>query len=470
MKRIEVFVFIILCFVFEISVHSQCVPSTKIYTPTNIEIPLTGKCEYTPDQIAAIDKNVESLISDNNWTSVEKVASASFLYNCHNYAWNLSEGGSDKGWMLSYTGIPDYSHQEQVNGTVACYFAGTSPSYHRVETISLASKVYYKSDHSAIANCDGTVTSKWGDWGLYKHKLEECIYNSNEVEFYTKKYGSTNRIPLISGSKLICSSQESYIANNVPLGVAICWDYSENLILQSTPSLHEAVFRAKAGANGYGWIRANNSQKYQVWIGTPRTDPISDTNGNLIKHGENLITNFNYYFSAGMYEDYRSVLNWSLDPMNNNWIKTRTGNIMFYNPGYYKISVTGTNSCGTGAPTSVNVIVFNNRSLLVSPNPASEKVSVSIQKEEVITDSRSFDNSFSNISSINSNSSLKIADIKSEEIYYVKVYGKSGTIYYADKISGRNFTIPVGCLKSGQYIIWVSDGQQVYSEQLIVSH
>jgi hypothetical protein len=54
--------------------------------------------------------------------------------------------------------------------------------------------------------------------------------------------------------------------------------------------------------------------------------------------------------------------------------------------------------------------------------------------------------------------------------YTVRVIDVVGTVYYTAKKTGNGFTIPVSNLKSGNYVLEISDGKTVSSKPLVISH
>jgi hypothetical protein len=53
--------------------------------------------------------------------------------------------------------------------------------------------------------------------------------------------------------------------------------------------------------------------------------------------------------------------------------------------------------------------------------------------------------------------------------YTVKVVNSFGSLLYSSKKSGDSFTIPVGNLSKGNYLVQISDGKIVSSQTLIIS-
>ena len=101
---------------------------------------------------------------------------ASRTYNCHAYAWYVSEGGENV-WM----GYLDPS-AEDVYWTDGSYFEVTSED---VNGWVVAEKVGYPNgNHSAVTTTVvGTYKSKWGAWPLMEHSKADCPYNSTGLKY-----------------------------------------------------------------------------------------------------------------------------------------------------------------------------------------------------------------------------------------------------------------------------------------------
>ena len=84
----------------------------------------------------------------------------------------------------------------------------------------------------------------------------------------------------------------------------------------------------------------------------------------------------------------------------------------------------------------------------MSPNPASEEVSVTVTTGN--TDAASMD--------------IEVPE------FNVQISDLSGNLYYAEKKSGLYFTLPVSNLKNGSYLVIFSYDNQKQSIPLIVQH
>ena len=106
------------------------------------------------------------------------ISNASATYNCHSYAWNISDGGS-RCWInaakkLTYDNLMKY---------------WTNDYYGQTSNENNATKIfYYKSDHSAIkSSVAGMYESKWGKLPLMRHAPNYGPYNNMDTRYYYTK-------------------------------------------------------------------------------------------------------------------------------------------------------------------------------------------------------------------------------------------------------------------------------------------
>jgi len=161
--------------------------SAQVYTPNCTSVDWLVR---SAGDVSALDAYMASFIISQSW-SVTKIENATQEYNCHAYAWDMIEGGTQKYWINAFTHNDMFLFYEDTFNTtlpspnnIAKYWADGS----YLETIeSQATKVYYGScwqwsttlnrwknecDHSAVritsgANA-GKYQSKWGGlWCLF---------------------------------------------------------------------------------------------------------------------------------------------------------------------------------------------------------------------------------------------------------------------------------------------------------------
>jgi len=249
MKKIFLIISFVVCnYLFG---FAQC--NTTGYTLTNIKTPngstvpdtyiLTSSDFATPNQ-GQIDGWIEELQRDYAATYM---GPPSLAYNCHGYAWHVSEGGN-KVWIGFCT-------------TSAHSIYWTDGSYTAVSE-SQATKVAYdienigkmnSGNHSAIRINSSTYQSKWGYWYLVKHN-PNCVPSGYKADL-TKGYYKRATPPNITGPTRFClSSSGTYNITDAPAGFE--WGKSSSSI-QITPS--GSSYKVTATSAGAGWISINHA-------------------------------------------------------------------------------------------------------------------------------------------------------------------------------------------------------------------
>jgi lysyl endopeptidase len=296
-------------------------------------------------------------------------------------------------------------------------------------------------------NGGGTNTSRLSNW------LDSCNIGSLTT--------NTMQTPYIYGYQLVCSSGTSYFVSTVPTGYTISWNASYNLTLPTNTHVNPII--ATAYGNGPGWVQATLSSTcktitlphYAVWVGTPVLNVTGDATSGC--------TNTTHYFTASPTGPYANESNytWSLVPLNGNYLspygyQNNSCAITFYNPysaSGYSVQARAQNSCGTGGYGSTSIYIHNCYYFSLSPNPASETVTVT-KKASGTTDGIA---------------SAAISEDAST-IYTIRIVDFYGKLYYSTTKSGESFTFPVSNLKDGQYIVQITDGKNPTNLTLIVKH
>ena len=346
----------------------------QVYTPkgTSVDYQI-----MTEGNISSLESDAANWLAARGWTNlVTKTAPATALYNCHSYAWYMTEGGTNTYWINSITnatgnsfnfGNPNASPRPSPSNIERYWNDG---SYLPVSE-SNATKVWYGAtasnwtwdpyqgwinwyDHSAVRITSGAgagkYESKWGAWPRYIHDYDKSPYSTGNRQFFIKT-------PVITAPTTICyGSSGSISATNWQSGHY--WDKSNSLInITSTTSSSTTISAASSGSQGSVQLRVKTSSgvtiaTYDVWVGAP-------TLGSLYPEG--------YYADNGGYyahwitsvDTNISNLNWVVAGTDNygnrvygtivnSWINGNYGNatIFFPEPGNYSISVRAQNSCG----------------------------------------------------------------------------------------------------------------------------
>lgn len=114
------------------------------------------------------------LISINGWTATRQAA-ATHEYNCHGYAWYVSEDGSN-GWINNNDYYNDPNLSKYWTG-LQSYVTGSTANGRKIH--------YSNDDHSAITTTNSSYAiSKWGKCPLYLHLKADCPYVSTGLVYY----------------------------------------------------------------------------------------------------------------------------------------------------------------------------------------------------------------------------------------------------------------------------------------------
>ena len=182
---------------------------TYVYTPRGSVVSDTY---IRNEEITAADIVYINGQLDIQYPNAQKMQESTTTYNCHAYAWSVSEGGQPVWMGLS-------SNPTSIYWTDGSYIEVTNPED--------ANKVSYANDnHSAITTSETDFfISKWGAWPLMKHQKNDCPYNSSILKYY--KIASLP--PTISGPSTLYS-QATYTIDNLPPGAAVEWSVTQPYI------------------------------------------------------------------------------------------------------------------------------------------------------------------------------------------------------------------------------------------------
>ena len=330
-----------------------------IKTPLNHTVYVNGNWD-TDSLIAVWEADAADWINDHNSDAV-RIGPATSNYNCHAYAWHVSDGGDSQDCWLNNIGT-----------NLSQYW--TNDAYISTSSPNEFNKVFYGTiaDHSAISTASGDVKSKWGAWPLYEHETTDCPYDNISITFY--------KIP-VSGDDLICTSK-TYSSVNIS-GATYNWSGSRI----STEGTNDSTTATKT-SDGKGWIHTEisspysgttvKSEKKELWVGVPVIDNIS---GPLSTPNNQWAT---YYAEPNNYMMAATDYNWILNPLNGNSVYDYgwSCDIAFCNPVSYQLVVQAQNTCsspGYGPYYVAGLYVYDSKSLLISPNPTTGTTTLSIK-------------------------------------------------------------------------------------------
>lgn len=211
----------------------------SITTPKGSIVPSAYKFVYQDMAINSWDYSYRVNYINNNYPNVIIVGPPSYKYNCHGYAWHVSEGG-DEVWI----GDSD--------GAESIYW--NDDSYIEVP-LNIATKVSYgTADHSAIVYDSSRFKSKWGDFPLVIHYPNDTPYDSTAI----KKYYIKNTMRF-SGHKVVCGS-ETYAVKGLPVGASVAWDFVQ-------ASGDDEAIITPLGVNGDSCLVYGRYSSYELFEG-----------------------------------------------------------------------------------------------------------------------------------------------------------------------------------------------------------
>lgn len=412
---------------------------TTIYTPKGSAVAATIYPEFSPSQIAQINYQVSV-----TYPNATIIANASNQYNCHSYAWHLSEGNTNRVWINTPEDDKYWN----------------DGSFIEICNENEATKVSYANDdHSAIRSSAsaplGKYDSKWGDYPLLRHTPTYTPYVSTGRKYYV----STK----VTGPAIICSSTTDVvysIAATAITGASYSWTKSNNIILTGGTG-SSVLARAVSGASGAGWIEcAVNSPcggirttSVNVQVGPYSTSQINVSGQIAVCPGNQ------YIYTAS---PSGSAYSWTWP---SGWTKlNQAGNqitlsVPSSSPSGGAVRVSITNTCGASGlsgitvyPVSCGAFVLTSEAFIVYPNPANELLIVEEQDWST---------------TIHSSEGLgKVAE--EHEPFTVALFNKMQECVARATSENGSVRIDTRPLPAGVYILHVSNRTKMTSKHIIL--
>jgi hypothetical protein len=507
---------------------------TIIKTPRNVSMSATA---YRSDfyeaegEIVAATLYWQKMIDDNSWNATI-ISPPTVTYNCHGYAWHVSDGGIN----VVITG----------SGNVEKYFSGETPTYDQTTEVDTLEKiVYYYDDHSAITSEDPSfVISKWGGGPLVKHHIADCPYDGSTVYYYKLNMTGDNSIPKSTttnvttlniqgatynwyGDSYVCASGgyvasvtglETIANSNGTLRVELTSPYSnttvkgnkhytvgnsptplptisgDRLVCSSGKSF--TLYNLPAGnwvtwssssnlstsdntvnpctfvatANGSAWVRATLHTPCSQVALTDYAVWAGNPILNVSGPDQGYVYNtYTFYANPGTYSNPSSYT-WILNPTygNNVYNYGSYSDIAFYNAGDGYQVVSRAQNTCGTGDWSLTNINISES----GQKSSSTGFTVSPNPaSDIITITINENTSLALTSSLGINN-LNMNKIKTEggTVYKVLLYNNQGALLSSVSKSGKSFTVPVNQLLDGIYILEVNDGKNSYRQQLIIKH
>lgn len=372
-------------------------------------------------------------------------------------------------WTPSTTvGVTGYKITVQSNSTSTYY---TSSNSYTLYDLSSGTKYNFKvdayvSDDSYISNSSySTFTTLTGnELGAIQGPNELCL-NSQEIPLSLNSHAT----------QLSSNSQATYSCNNIP-GATYYWNTpgfsgssstnNINLISQAAGLNTISVYYVKGCYTSPTislTIRVSSSKPYNLSItGISNLTMLDPWDFKILPAG-------GFY----PYEGTLSLIDGAGLATSYTWTESSRSGVCWWWPNGSSVDVaaknsnstmslklTASNSCGSYSRTYMFTTTDLAPQIVVTPNPASDNVQVTIVKSENIM---ATSDTISNIPQI-----LKAGSQNVITNYVINIYNSFGTLFYSTKKSGDTFTVPVNNLKDGTYMVEVNDGKQSYRKQLIV--
>jgi hypothetical protein len=394
-------------------------------------------------------------------------------YNCHAYAWHLTEGNTNQVWI-------NRGSDESDESNLIKYWANTG-CFEEVSSESLAEKIYYYTgDHSAVkSSVSGKYESKWGQWYVLRHNPNQVPYTSpNNRRYYRKRH-------TISGSSAVCpGSSATFTAQNFPGNVVWTCSATLNITANGNTAVvtnNNALNTSSVSSSGFyrlppllpplylsseGWVKAEISgtsvfaekqlevnNVYITDFNLPSTAPA----GVLTVTAQTL---------------YPANVNWSISPANGtiyNAISSNQVHLGFSQNGTFTVTASTTNLCGTYS-LSKNIIITGSTCsgcpppILPTPRPSD---TLSVQSSELVEASftSAYPNPVSHTLTIEINAEAVAqrqiqgnAGSGQSPVFDIRLYDSSGSLRRHTTAQGGTLALDVSNLPSGIYYLNVYCG------------
>lgn len=176
------------------------------------------------------------------------ISPATSTYNCHAYAWHMSEGGAAV-WM-GFTTNP-----------TSIYW--TDGSYNSTSCRGKGLKVSYENDnHSAITtDIAGIFISKWGTGPLMKHSMDYCPYNSSALKYYIRNLPSQDYITGVYIQNTVSNKLNTVnmVRGNSPITIKVDYPNAYKIEWQLVSGQPNVAFGAESNDGKTAGLSLNGS-------------------------------------------------------------------------------------------------------------------------------------------------------------------------------------------------------------------
>ncbi len=188
---------------------------------------------------------IMSVVQDNNVSLDSIVGLPSLKYNCHSYAWHMSQGGG----MVWINGRDEIAPHPENGYYLTPYW--NDGSYYECTQNDDYDIVLYAGDHSARYLGNGVYESKWGQGPIVRHQLNDVpsIYLPSQTKRFFK------RVQLSLSGPTIPGAPSTYFVEDLPPSWNVTWS------MQGKTSLPNYCTTNFPAANQ---LQINNSSKLHI--------------------------------------------------------------------------------------------------------------------------------------------------------------------------------------------------------------
>lgn len=165
----------------------------KVYTYLGTEVEGFNYDEMSNNEINSLNNYAKTAFPNATY-----INTATRSYNCHSYAWNITDGGAT--CWINHSKLNDATS----NSNIKAYwsdFLGYTETTNEAEATKIH---YYQSDHSAVkSSVPGYYESKWGSGPLMRHAPGYGPYTNMDKRHYYKfgvNYTTTEVLNCSTGS------------------------------------------------------------------------------------------------------------------------------------------------------------------------------------------------------------------------------------------------------------------------------
>ena len=230
MKADQIYKIYLILLIMMLGVYAKA-QFVTIYTPNNT--PVMARNVTEPDLTSKKKDELKKYWMSVYNNSIEFLSEATNKYNCHAYAWHMTEGRSPV-WINNPVWINTPEDDKYWNDY----------SYIEVSDPSRATKVSFGiDDHSAITTTTPDYfISKWGQAPLFRHRKNDCPYSTGDLHYFVS--------PSLLRPSVVCDQAEYTIKDLdvLPQGFTVQWGTNNsNLTLVYLVKVLVKVYMEKQG-------------------------------------------------------------------------------------------------------------------------------------------------------------------------------------------------------------------------------